>query len=142
MLHGILVILAAFSPMLAASQSLPEPAPVVRASVVVETGALREAGAGPAIALRVRSSATALLRAALLGEDGGPHDPVVAVTVRPLPGAAIGYSSTVAVLHEGRSLAFRRQRCSLCTEGELVAGVERSLARLAPRLRSLARGGA
>lgn len=142
MLHGILVILAAFSPLLAASQSVPEPAPVVRASVVVETGALREAGAGPAIALRVRSSATALLRAALLGEDGGPHDPVVAVTVRPLPGAAIGYSSTVAVLHEGRSLAFRRQRCSLCTEGELVAGVERSLARLAPRLRSLARGGA
>ena len=44
MLHGILVILAAFSPLLAASQSVPEPAPVVRASVVVETGALREAG--------------------------------------------------------------------------------------------------
>ena len=138
MLHAILVILAAFSPI---SLVMPEaPAPVLRASVVVETGTLREAGAGPAIALRVRSSAEALLRAALIAEDGGPNDPVVAVTVRPLAGAAIGYSSTVAVLHEGRSLAFRRQRCSLCTEGELVARVEASLARLAPRLRSLARG--
>lgn len=136
MLHAILVILATFTANFPA-----EPAPLVRASVVVETGMLREVGAGPAIALRVRSSATAMLRAALIGEDGGPNDPVVAVTVRPLPGEAIGYSSTVAVLHAGRSLAVRRQRCSLCTEGELVARVERSLARLAPRLRSLAASG-
>lgn len=136
MLHAVLAMLAAATQLLSS-----EPAPVVRASVVVETSTLREAGAGPAIALRVRSSAAAMLRAALIAEDGGPHDPVVAVTVRPLPGAAIGYSSTVAVLHEGRSLAFRRQRCSLCTERELVARVERSLAGLAPRLRSLAAGG-
>lgn len=136
MLHALLAMLAAATQLLSS-----EPEPVARASVVVETSTLREAGAGPAIALRVRSSAAAMLRAALIAEGGGPDDPVVAVTVRPLPGAAIGYSSTVAVLHAGRSLAFRRQRCSLCTERELVARVERSLAGLAPRLRSLAAGG-
>ncbi len=112
--------------------------PVARASVVIETSTLREAGAGPAIALRVRESAAAVLRAALIAEDGGPDDPVVAVTVRPFKGKAIGYTSTVAVLHAGRQLVRSSERCSLCTEGELVARVERSLTSLAPRLREVA----
>ena len=50
MLHAVLAMLAAATQLLSS-----EPAPVVRASVVVETSTLREAGAGPAIALRVRS---------------------------------------------------------------------------------------
>jgi hypothetical protein len=63
---------------------------------------------------------------------------VVAVTVRPLRGDDIGYASTVALRKHGRRVAATRQRCSLCTEDELVARVERSIARLAPQVRRLA----
>jgi hypothetical protein len=139
MTSTILAFLIAIKPFFLEG-TVPAPDPVVRASVVVETSSLREAGAGPAIALRVRSSAAAVLHAALLAEGGGPRDPVVAVTVKPLPGRAIGYASTVAVLHGGRQLARTRQTCSLCTESELVVRVERSLAQLTPRLRELAGG--
>lgn len=134
----LLAFLITISPVFIDAARLPAEGATVHASVVVETSTLREAGAGLAIALRVRSSAAAMLRAALIAEDGGPDDPVVAVTVRPFAGKAIGYTSTVAVLHEGRRLASSRQRCALCTEGELVARVERSLALLTPRLRQLA----
>jgi hypothetical protein len=139
MTSTILAFLIAIKPFFLAG-TVPTPDPVVRASVVVETSSLREAGAGPAIALRVRSSAAAMLHAALIDEGGGPGDPVVAVTVRALPGRAIGYDSTVAVLRAGRQLVRSQQRCSLCTESELVVSVERSLARLTPRLRELAGG--
>ena len=138
MTSTFLAFLIAIRPFFFDAAFTPDTERVARASVVVETSTLREAGAGPAIALRVRESAGALLRAALIAEDGGPDDPVVAVTVRPFTGKAIGYTSTVAVLYEGRQLARSRERCSLCTEGELVARVERSLASLTPRLRQLA----
>ena len=140
MTSAFLAFLITFQPFFfdAVATPLAGSQPIARASVVVETSTLREAGAGPAIASRVRSSAAALLRAALIAEGGGPHDPVVAVTVRPFTGKAIGYASTVSVLHEGRQLARSHQRCSLCTEGELVARVERSLVSLTPQLRQLA----
>ena len=138
MTSALLAFLITIHPFFIDAASTAAEEPTFRASVVVETSTLREAGAGPAIASRVRSSAAAVLRAAFIAEDGGPDDPVVAVTVRPFSGRAIGYTSTVAVLHEGRRLAHSRQRCSLCTEGELVARVEQSLARLTPRLRQLA----
>lgn len=117
-----------------------EAEPVGRATLVVETSQVHESGAAPAIARRVLQSGTALLRAAQVGEGGGPSDPVVKVTVRPLRGAAIGYASTISLHQAGRRVAVKRERCSLCTEGELVAGVEASLARLAPRVRSLVAG--
>ena len=137
MTSALLAFLFAFKPFFF-DAALSQPEPVVRASVVIETSALCEAGAGPAIASQVKRSATAALRAVSIGDDGGPTDPVLAVTVRPLGGQAIGYTSTIAVRIEGRQLTHSRQRCSLCTEGELVARVERSLVRLAPRLRQLA----
>jgi hypothetical protein len=138
MTSALLAFLITIHPLFVdAASAAPEPAPTLHARVVVETSTLREAGAGPAIASRVLSSASAVLRAASIAQDGGPDDPVVAVTVRPFSGNAIGYTSTVAVLHEGRQLARSRQRCALCTEGELVATVERSLTKLAPRLRQL-----
>ena len=138
MTSALLAFLIAIHPLFVEATSGPGPAlTTLHARVVVETSTLREAGAGPAIASRVRSCAAAVLRAASIAEDGGPGDPVVAVTVRPFAGKAIGYTSTVAVLHEGRQLARTRQRCALCTESELVATVERSLTLLAPRLRRL-----
>ena len=129
MTSALLAFLIAIHPFFVDATSGPEPgaAPTLHARVVVETSTLREAGAGPAIASRVRSSAAAVLRAAAIAEDGGPDDPVVAVTVRPFPGKAIGYTSTIAVLREGRQLTRSRQRCALCTEGELVATVERAI---------------
>lgn len=114
--------------------------PVGRATLVVETSQVHESGAGPAIARRVQTSGTALLRAVDVAAGGGPTDPVVKVTVRPLRGAAIGYASTISLHQAGRRVSVTRERCSLCTEGELVAGVERSLARLAPSVRALVRG--
>lgn len=140
MTSALLAFLFAFKPFffVDAVTAQPEREPVARASVVIETSALREAGAGPAIASRVKRSASAALRAVSIGEDGGPGDPVLAVTVRPLGGQSIGYTSTIAVRKDGRQLSRSHQRCSLCTEGELVARVERSLVRLAPRLRELA----
>ena len=137
MTSALLAFLFAFKPFFF-DAALSQPDPVVRASVVIETSTLREAGAGPAIASRVKRSATAALRAAAIGDDGGPTAPVLAVTVRPLGGKSIGYTSTIAVRKDGRQLSHSRQRCSLCTEGELVARVELSLVRLAPRLRALA----
>ncbi len=132
----VLAFLIAIHPYFFDAARVAEDVPV-RASVVVETSTLREAGAGPAIAGRVRSSAAALLRASAITADGGPGDPVVSVTVRPFAGKAIGYTSTVAVLHEGRQLVGSREQCPLCTEGELVARVERSLAVVTPQLRRL-----
>ncbi len=137
MSSALLAFLFAFKPFFFDAVVM-QPEPVVRASVVIETSTLREAGAGPAIASRVKRSASAVLRAVSIGEDGGPTDPVLAVTVRPLGGEAIGYTSTIAVRKDGRELTQSRERCSLCTEGELVARVERSLVALAPRLRALA----
>lgn len=137
MTSALLAFLFAFKPFFF-DATLSQPEPVLRATVVVETSALREAGAAPAIASRVKRSAAAALRAASIGDDGGPTDPVLAVTVRPLSGQAIGYASTIAVLRDGRQLSRSHQRCSLCTEGELVARVGRSLVRLAPRLRQIA----
>lgn len=139
MTSALLAFLFAFKPFFFdAVPTQPGPEPLVRASVVIETSTLREAGAGPAIASRVKRSATAALRAVSIGDDGGPSDPVLAVTVRPLGGQAIGYTSTIAVRKDGRQISHSRQRCSLCTEGELVARVERSLVRLAPKLRQIA----
>jgi len=99
---------------------------------------VREAGAGPAIARQVRLSGEALLRAADVVEGEGEAALTVAVTIRTLRGPALGYASTIALHQAGRRVAVSRQRCSLCTEGELVARVERSLVRLAPRLRRIA----
>lgn len=82
MTSALLAFLFAFKPFFF-DAALSQPEPVVRASVVIETSTLREAGAGPAIASRVKRSATAALRAAAIGDDGGPADPVLAVTVRP-----------------------------------------------------------
>ncbi len=137
MSSALLAFLFAFKPFFF-DAALAQPEPLVRASVVIETSTLREAGAGPAIASQVKRSASAALRAVSIGDDGGPTDPVLAVTVRPLGGRAIGYTSTIAVRKDGRQLTHSRQLCSLCTEGELVARVERSLVLLAPRLRQLA----
>ena len=78
-------------------------------------------------------------RAEMIADDGGPGDPVLAVTVRPLGGREIGYASTIAVRKAGRRLTQSYQRCSLCTESELVARVESSLVRLAPQLGALVR---
>ena len=109
MTSALLAFLFAFKPFFF-DAALSQPEPVVRASVVIETSTLREAGAGPAIASRVKRSATAALRAAAIGDDGGPTDPVLAVTVRPLGGQAIGYTSTIAVRKDGRQLSHSRQR--------------------------------
>lgn len=108
------------------------------AQLVVRTSQVREAGAGPAIARQVRMSGEALLRAAEVVE--GPSDLVVEVAVRTLPGAALGYSSTVALHQGGRRVSLERLRCSLCTEGEAVAAVQKTLADLAPKLHALAHG--
>ncbi len=137
MTSAVLAFLIAFKPFL--FDAIVAPGPVARATVVVETSALREAGAGPAIASRVKTSAAAVLRAEMIADDGGPGDPVLAVTVRPLGGREIGYASTIAVRKAGRRLTQSYQRCSLCTESELVARVESSLVRLAPQLGALVR---
>lgn len=137
MTNALLAFLIAVKPLLLDPWA-SEPPPSVRATLVVETSAVTESGAGPAIARRLQESGTALLRAVEVGEGGGPGDPVVAVTVRPLRGRDPGYTSTIAVAKAGRRISLARERCSLCTEGELVAHVERSLARLAPKVRALA----
>lgn len=137
MTSAVLAFLIAFKPFLL--EVVASPGPLARATVVVETPALREAGAGPAIASRVKSSAAAVLRGEQIADDGGPDDPVLAVTVRPLARGEIGYASTITVRKAGRRLPQSYQRCSLCTESELVARVERSLVRLAPRLAALVR---
>ena len=128
---ALLALLMAMKPLL-----LGEVGPEVR--LVVETSHVREAGAGSAIARQVRMSSQALLRAT---EAPGSSDLVVEVSVRTLRGSSLGYATEVAVHQGGRRVAVDRTRCSLCTEGEAVAAVQRSLAGLAPRLRPLAHQG-
>lgn len=108
------------------------------ARLVVETTQVRESGAGPAMARQVRRSGEALLRAAEVSE--GSSDLVVEVSIRTLRGRDIGYSSTVALHQGGRRVAALRTRCTLCTEGEAVAAVQKKLASLAPKLHALAHG--
>ena len=111
------------------------------AKLVVETTQVRESGAGPAMARQVRASGEALLRAAEVAEGTeDSSDLVVEVSIRTLRGRDIGYSSTVALLQGGRRMAVERTRCTLCTEGEAVAAVQKTLAGLAPRLHALAHG--
>ncbi len=113
------------------------------AKLVVETTQVRESGAGPAMAKQVRASGEALLRAAEVAEvaeEVGSSELVVEVSIRTLRGRDIGYSSTVALLQGGRRMAVERTRCTLCTEGEAVAAVQKTLAGLAPRLHALAYG--
>lgn len=107
-----------------------------RATLAIDTSSLREAGAGPAVAYRLRGRGDALLRQAAILPLGGVWDPVVAITVRPLSGLAIGYQATIAVELGGRALpeASRDLRCDLCTEGELVAQLVDALAGLLPEL--------
>jgi len=90
----------------------------------------------------VRASGEALLRAAEVAQVAaeGSSDLVVEVSIRTLRGRDIGYSSTVALLQGGRRMAVERTRCTLCTEGEAVAAVQKTLAGLAPRLHALAHG--
>lgn len=135
MTTALLAFLIAIKPFLLGAAE-----PAGRATLVVETSDVREAGAGPAIARQVRRSGEALLRAADVAEGGGPADLIVAVTVRTLRGPVLGYTSTVALHRAGRRVAVSRKRCSLCTEGEVVAEVQRSLAVLAPKVRTLAHG--
>jgi hypothetical protein len=135
MTSALLAFLIAIKPFFLGEAEL-----VGRATLVVETSSVREVGAGPAIARQVRLSGAALLRAADVAEGGGPSDLVVAVTVRTLRGPAIGYESTVALRQAGRRVTVAHKRCSLCTEGEVVADIQRSLARLAPRVRALTHG--
>lgn len=111
------------------------------AKLVVETTQVRESGAGPAMARQVRASGEALLRAAEVAEGTeDSSDLVVEVSIRTLRGRDIGYSSTVALHQGGRRVAVERTRCTLCTEGEAVAAVQKKLAGLAPRLHALAHG--
>ena len=112
------------------------------AKLVVETTQVREHGAGSAMARQVRASGEALLRAAEVAQVAaeGSSDLVVEVSIRTLRGRDIGYSSTVALLQGGRRMAVERTRCTLCTEGEAVAAVQKTLAGLAPRLHALAHG--
>ncbi len=128
---ALLALLMAMKPLL-----LGEVGPEVR--LVVETSHVREAGAGSAIARQVRMSSQTLLRTT---EVAGSSDLVVEVSVRTLRGSSLGYATEVALHQGGRRVAVDRTRCSLCTEGEAVAAVQRSLAGLAPRLRTLAHQG-
>ncbi|MCA9638626.1 MAG: hypothetical protein KC420_21500 [Myxococcales bacterium] len=107
-----------------------------RATLSIDTSSLREAGAGPAVARQLRGRGDALLRQAAITPLGGAWDPVVAITIRPLQGAAIGYATTVAVEERGhaRPEASLDLRCELCTEGELVSQVVDALAELLPRI--------
>lgn len=131
MTAALLALLMTMKPLLLGDAS-PE------AELVVETSQVREAGAGPAIARQVRASGEALLRAAEVSE--GSSDLVVQVSVRTLRGSAIGYSSTVALHRGGRRVTALQMRCEMCTEGEAVAAVQKSLAGLAPKLHALAYG--
>lgn len=131
MTAALLALLMTMKPLLLGDAS-PE------AKLVVETSQVHEAGAGPAIARQVRMSGEAMLRAAEVSE--GSSDLVVAVSVRTLRGSQLGYSSTVALRQGGREVVIERQRCELCTEGEAVAAVQRSMAGLAPKLHALAHG--
>jgi hypothetical protein len=128
---ALLALLMAMKPLL-----LGDVGPEVR--LVVDASHVREAGAGSAIARQVRMSSQALLRATEVTE--GTSDLVVEVSVRTLRGSSLGYATEVALHQGGRRVAVDRTRCSLCTEGEAVAAVQRSLAGLAPKLRTLAHG--
>ena len=66
MTSALLAFLITVHPFFIDAASTAADEPTIRASVIVETSTLREAGAGPAIASRVRSSAAAVLRAAVL----------------------------------------------------------------------------
>ena len=101
-----------------------------RASLIIDTSALREAGAGPAIAHQLRARAEATPWRAALATQG--VEPRVWVTVRPLEGAAIGYASTVALGAGAGVGPATVLRCPLCTEGELVAQLSVAIERLTP----------
>lgn len=110
-----------------------EPRAMHRAGLVVDASAVQEDGAGEALARRITASGAALLRRAALA-PGGPADPTLVVTVRPLAGEDIGYAAAIDLRRAGALEPQGQVFCSLCTEREFVARVGRELAAHVPRL--------
>ncbi|MEZ4380481.1 MAG: hypothetical protein R3A79_03990 [Nannocystaceae bacterium] len=107
-----------------------------RATLTVDTSALREEGAGPAVAHQLRARGESLLRRDAVVPFGGSWDPVVLVTVEPLRAPAIGYRSAIAIERgaPGYASDIHELRCDLCTEGELIAQVLGALDVIVPQL--------
>jgi len=117
------------------STCVSEGAAISRASLVIDTSSLREAGAGPAIALQIRARADAALRRAAVEPNGSRWDPVVAIKIRARRGRAIGYLATIAVQSTAAAAEPPRElSCDLCTESELIARISAALEALAPSL--------
>lgn len=110
-----------------------EGAAISHVALAIDTSSLREAGAGPAIAVQLRARADAALRRPT-ARPSGSRSPVVAITVRPRPGRTIGYLATIAVQGAATTEPPRQLRCDLCTEGELIAQISAALEALAPSL--------
>lgn len=134
LLAALLAVATAPQPFLAGAGSPRAEIEPARASLVIDTSSLREAGAGPAVARQLRIRGDAALRRAALVPGGSIWDPVVTVTVRPLQGPAIGYESRLVVLGRPGAGPARELRCPLCTEGELVAQLGGALEELVPTL--------
>ena len=107
-----------------------------RPTLTVDTSALREEGAGAAVAHQLRSRGDALLRRGAVVPFGDAWEPVVVVTVEPLRAPAMGYRSAIAVERgaPGYASDIHELRCDLCTEGELISQVLGALDVLLPQL--------
>lgn len=116
------------------STCVSEGAAIAHVALAIDTSSLREAGAGPAIAVQLRARADAALRRPTARPSGSRWSPVVAITVRPRPGRTIGYLATIAVQGAATTEPPRQLRCDLCTEGELIAQISAALEALAPSL--------
>jgi hypothetical protein len=105
-----------------------------RPALTIDTSALREEGAGAAVAHQLRGRGESLLRRAAVIPFGG-WEPVVVVMVEPLRAPAIGYRSAITVERApGDASDVHELRCDLCTEGELVSQVLGTLDVLLPQL--------
>lgn len=108
-----------------------ETGPRAWANVAVDTSEVGEAG--PAVRRRVQERADVVLRGAGILPGRGPADPTIRVIVRELGGDRPGWDYVVTLAPEhAQTPAF--DRCSLCTETELVDAIEGRLAILAAEL--------
>lgn len=116
------------APLRAAVQEAAEPeASERRADLIIDTSRVGEAG--PVIKRRIEERGGIVLREAgvLPAEDG--RDPRISVSVEELRGEDPGYVFELFIEQDGEVVGERRRvECTLCTESEIVARVEDTLA--------------
>lgn len=127
----------AVAAMLAASPRVAAAEPSTSAAARLEVDTSELGGIGPVLKERLLERGAQVLRDGEIS-SGGPTDPIVRVTVKELGGEDPGFDYEIRlVANSSDDGASWSERCTLCTEAELVDAVAAELDKVAGSIRAL-----